>query len=52
MKDMDKMKGMADSFIDVAFNMTLFDIEKTLRKAIKKIFTCKSINQKEKKVRA
>ena len=48
MKDMDKMKGMADSMVDVAFNITLFDIEKTLRKAIKKIFLCKSINKKEK----
>ena len=38
LKDMEKMKGVADSMVDVAFNITLFDIEKTLRKSIKKIF--------------
>ena len=26
LKDMEKMKGVADSMVDVAFNITLFDI--------------------------
>ena len=39
------MKGVADSMIDVAFNITLFDIEKTLRKSIKKIFNDQSVTK-------
>ena len=46
------MKGVADSMIDVAFNITLFDIEKTLRKSIKKIFNDQSVTKQEKHVRA
>ena len=52
LKDMEKMKGVADSMIDVAFNITLFDIEKTLRKSIKKIFQDQSIDKKGKQMRA
>lgn len=46
------MKGVADSMIDVTFNITLFDIESTLRKSIKKIFHDKGVPQSEKRLRA
>lgn len=50
--DMDKMKGVADSMVDVTFNITLFDIESTLRKSIKKIFHDKGVVKDEKRLRA
>ena len=40
------MKLMADSMIDIAFHMTVLDIEKTLRSAIKKLFRDKGADKK------
>ena len=46
------MKMMADSMIDIAFYMTVQDIEKTLRNAIKKLFRDKAVDKKAYKERA
>ena len=47
MKDMDEndIKNVAESGIDVMWNITVFDVEKTLRAAIDKIFRDKSVDQ-------
>jgi len=46
------MKLMADSMMDVAFYMTVLDIEKTLRSAIKRLFRDKGVDKKARKQRA
>ena len=51
-KEIEKMKLMADSMMDVAFYMTVLDIEKTLRKAVKRLFRDKGVDKKARKQRA
>lgn len=46
------MKAMSESMIDVAWNITVLDIETTLRAAISKIFRDKSVDDKGRKQRA
>ena len=46
------MKMMADSMIDIAFHMTVMDIEKTLRNSIKKLFRDRGVDKKVKLARA
>ena len=43
------MKLMADSMIDIAFHMTVLDIERTLRTSVKKLFRDKGIDKKGRK---
>ena len=47
MKDMDEndMKNLSESGIDVMWNITIFDVERTLRAAIDKILRDKSVDQ-------
>ena len=51
-KEIEKMKLMADSMMDVAFYMTVLDIEKTLRSAVKRLFRDKGVDKKARKQRA
>jgi len=51
-REIEKMKLMADSMMDVAFYMTVLDIEKTLRKAVKRLFRDKGVDKKSRKQRA
>ena len=51
-KEIEKMKLMADSMMDVAFYMTVLDIEKTLRSAVKRLFRDKGVEKKARKQRA
>ena len=46
------MKKMADSMIDIAFYMTVLDVEKTLRSAIKKLFRDKGVDKRARQERA
>ena len=43
------MKAMSESMIDVAWNITVLDIETTLRIAVSKIFRDKSVDEKGRK---
>ena len=43
---------MADSMIDIAFHMTVMDVETTLRSAIKKLFKDKAIDKAARQDRA
>ena len=51
-REIEKMKLMADSMMDVAFYMTVLDIEKTLRAAVKRLFRDKGVDKKSRKQRA
>lgn len=51
-KEVEKMKMMADSMMNIAFYATVMDIEKTLRSSIKKLFKDKGVDSKERKQRA
>lgn len=46
------MKAMSENMIDVAWNMTVLDIESTLRAAIGRIFRDRSVDEKGRKMRA
>lgn len=46
------MKKMSESMIDVAWNMTVYDIESTLRLSIKRLFRDKDASKDEKKTKA
>ena len=46
-KEVEKMKMMADSMIDIAFFATVMDIEKTLRSSIKKLFRDKGVSKQD-----
>lgn len=46
------MMAMSGNMIDVAWNITVLDIESTLRTAISKIFRDRSVDEKGKKQRA
>jgi hypothetical protein len=46
------MKAMSAGMIDVAWNITVLDIESTLRTSISKIFRDKSVDEKGRKQRA
>jgi len=43
------MMAMSGNMIDVAWNITVLDIESTLRTAISKIFRDRSVDEKGKK---
>ena len=51
-KDMEKMKMMSENMIDVAWSITVYDIESTLRSAIDKIMRDKAVDKKLKERRA
>ena len=51
-KEVEKMKMMADSMVDIAFFATVMDIEKTLRAAVKKLFRDKGVSKKDREQRA
>ena len=51
-KDMEKMKMMSENMIDVAWSITVYDIESTLRAAIDKLFRDRSVDENIKKKRA
>jgi hypothetical protein len=50
--DMEKMKAMSENMIDVAWSMTVYDIEATLRSAIDKLFKDKAVDKQAKERRA
>ena len=52
MKDIEKMMKMSESMIDVAWNMTVYDIEGTLRSSIKRLFRDKGATKEDKKTKA
>lgn len=54
MKDMDEadIKNLSESGIDVMWNITIFDVERTLRAAIDKILRDKSVDQQCRRIRA
>lgn len=43
---------MSETMIDVAWNMTVYDIEGTLRDSIKRLFRDKGASKAEKKTKA
>ena len=51
-RDMEKMKMMSENMIDVAWSITVYDIESTLRAAIDKIMRDKAVDKKLKERRA
>jgi hypothetical protein len=51
-KDIEKMKMMSENMIDVAWSITVFDIESTLRSSIDKIMKDGAIDEKQKRQRA
>ena len=46
------MKAISENMIDVAWNITVLDIETTLRAAIGRIFRDRSVDEKGRKMRA
>ena len=51
-RENEAMKAMSENMIDVAWNITVLDIESTLRASISKIFRDKAVDEKGKKMRA
>jgi hypothetical protein len=50
--EMENMKAMSENMIDVAWSITVYDIETTLRAAIDKLFKDKAVDKKGKERRA
>ena len=46
------MKAMSENMIDVAWSITVYDIESTLRAAIDRVFRDKAVDKKGKEKRA
>ena len=51
-REKEAMKAISENMIDVAWNITVLDIETTLRAAISKIFRDRAVDDKGKKMRA
>jgi hypothetical protein len=49
---MDNMKAMSENMIDVAWSITVYDIESTLRLAIDRVLRDKAVDKKGKEKRA
>lgn len=50
--DENDIKNLSGAGIDVMWNITVFDVEKTLRNAIDKLFRDKSVEQQVRRIRA
>lgn len=51
-REKEAMKAMSENMIDVAWNITVLDIESTLRASIGRIFRDKSVDEKGRRMRA
>lgn len=51
-KEMENMKTMSENMIDVAWSITVYDIESTLRAAIDRVLRDKAVDNKGKEKRA